>query len=196
MIETVHSENVFYKEINYLVEIEISDCITQPVWYLYEKACSDPSNIYKDNYNIEILNNQAKDVVFFATFICNGMPLGVWSVVRDPTFKPSVIRTFYRYYIHAHPPFATDLNNLNKFESLYGVGFHKSFPKYHENFGAETIFFTRNVKKKKTTMDRIIRKYDVPFKRLEDIKIYRSVPQHIYVWGDATELERLPNYEQ
>lgn len=154
-------------------------------------AASDNSHKLHGNYKKDILADQ----LFMVLIMFKNDPVFMFGMQQEP-WMGTAARGFCRAY--KRPEYRT-LEYSGIGAPLHGsriMSFYNDHPKYHESFGVDTVFFTRNYTNEPDgrLLSRQMREWKQPYVLYKDVLMYRGVPQRFYVWGNDNFLNQLPVY--
>jgi hypothetical protein len=154
---------------------------------LIAASCNDPLS---KNY----LKPLHKDKEFITLVTVQDQPVLMFATERDENLPPNVARGFVRTFMDPSIRRKDLGNGKGNFTENFKY-FYTLFPQYHKMLGIDTIFFTRNYKKRE---DKGLEKYFRPinFFKYKDLILYHKCPQWFFVFGDQSFCDTLPKYSE
>ena len=150
----------------------------EPIREYYDimlKAATDRKSPLKDNYK----SNTLSCCYFMSILTYKGEPHCIYGLEKTPWEKAA--RAFFRLYI---PPLVFRYNGIDG--SIIFNTYH-NHPEYHQKYGIETLFFTRETYLKPFRAN----KYNFKDNWIKQEKpyMYNHVPQWVWVLGSNRFLE-------
>lgn len=152
------------------------------------EAASDDHRLSK-NYGKDILSKME----FMCIWMLNKQPLLIYGLQKDKDLPSNVARAFSRFFIVKNA--RSYLAGFNRPHVERALNFFNEHPRFHENLGIDTLFFTRNVhgKNQEKFFTRTLQKYG--FDLINEIKLYKGEHQRFFVSGDRTFVTMLPSVD-
>lgn len=166
-------------------------------------AASDNENDLRKNYAQNVL----KDNLFMTIWTWQSDPAIIYGLYQDPDLPENTARAmnrFYRRWQHrdiTKSKFKTNHKRNDQLDLNRTLYFYADHPEFHQSYGIDTLYITRNITEK--TDHRSLEKYFQRYRKHrpdvkdyfimeEDVRIYHTVPQRFFVWGDNSFLDSLP----
>lgn len=173
------------------------------------EAASDEDNTLIKNYTKDLLKTHH----FMTIWTFNAEPAIIYGLHKDPDLPSDTCRAMSRIYrrknfrdITKQEDLQIDLKQeiqkrLDLDRTMY---FYFDHPQFHQEFGINNMFLTRNVTQR-NDQSRLEKHFDRYRKMRSDltdhfiyeetVRIYHTVPQRFWVWGDNSFLNSLPVYQ-
>lgn len=150
-------------------------------------AAADNKHGLHLNYKGDII----QDSHFVTIILRHDEPMEIYGL--EKTGWNGVARGFYRAYKPADKR-GHDLGFWDWHSSKVVMNFYKWYPQFHEQFGINTIFVTRN-HVRKPNFSGYLKKSDADYYQYAGTGLYRKTMQDFYVWGDAEFLGDIPIHD-
>ena len=141
-------------------------------------ARTDKQNKLRYNYSFDTLSR-----CYFMTLFCvDDFPAHIWGL--ENLGNQQVARAYFRTY--------TNQKHHHEISMNLTFNFYKDNPQFHQQY-VDTLFFTRNIEKKKTQVDSLLSRFGASYwKKYPTPLFYNNVLQTFYIWGDETRVTELP----
>lgn len=151
-------------------------------------AAADNGHELHKNYKTDMIH----DTFFCVIVLYENTPMEIFGLEKSE-LCPRSGRGYYR----AYKPREIRAQSIGADweTSKFVMNFYKSYPRYHEQYGVDTIYITRNYKPQNRFFSRYLEKSDASYYDYAGTYVYRKQPQDFYVWGRKDILSDLPIYE-
>ena len=151
-------------------------------------AASDNSHKLHKNYKSDFIHE-----TFFCVIVYyDNEPMEIFGLEKSD-LDPKAGRGYYRAY---KPKDIRERRVGADWEtSRFVMNFYQTYPYYHQQYGVDTIYMTRNYKQQNKNFARYLKKSHADYYDYAGTYLYRKQPQDFYVWGRKEILSDLPIYE-
>lgn len=151
-------------------------------------AASDNSHELHRNYK----DNMVLDTFFCVIVFYEDTPMEIFGLEKTE-LCPRAGRGYYRAY---KPKEIREQHIGADWEtSKFVMNFYKIYPQFHEQYGIDTIYITRNYKPQNKYFSKYLEKSDASYYDYAGTYMYRKKPQDFYIWGRKEILSDLSIYE-